>query len=447
MKKKHIILVASLSMVASLGISGGVLAFSPNSARAVKADGEKTTVEFDIGAETAIGDYTIDFDTDIELPKRNWTAFNWKINGQTKSSAVSSSESAGNSITLEWNGNSPAVLKYNGYYHVQIEAGTKMFETNDTKYVLKNDYNFWYAPLNNDLLNLGWIFQHGGVNANWNSEIPSFSLSDGKDGGIQGGSSRFLFTINYTKTGSWKSADLGVGNAFYYSKDDSGTYSLAFNGDESGHKLELANVGESGLALDENAAGKEYFCLYFSGLDTASGIDQFLSFYLPKGTLFGGCGEGRGCFLENDYYFTVLNDHFIGGTTKSTQELIYGPVKTFIKDNMHMGEVDYEGEGKGTCASIYSSVKTAYNALTDNQKYAFLNYSGYAEAKARLIAWAAANGDALDASNSIITKKSSSLILKGSSSGSNIYAAAIVAGALALVAGGAFFVFRKKHEN
>ncbi len=456
MKKKQLILVASLSMVASLGIAGGVLASTANSAAAVKAEGEKTVKYVNITTQSGAnsGNVLLDIDTTIDGTGVDWKGDCWwrainVIHNNTSCEMGLTVFPADNDlIYITWDSTYPADGD-TGYHHWRLDAGTVLIETSDTKYVLEKDYNWWWSRLSDGSANVAFLFQHGG-NSSFlpKTEIPSFALSDNGEGGIQANNSRFVFYANYTKSDDWKSVDLGNSNAFFYSTDDSGTYSLAYNGDAEGHNFQLVNNGpEDGLCADTEATGTELFLPYFSGLNTTTGTDQFLSFYLPKGTLFGGISGGYPCFLENDYYFTVMNDKWVGGTTTSTQELIYGPVKTFIADYMHMGDTDYDGTGTGACASIYSDVKNAYNALTENQKYAFLNYSGYTDAKARLLAWAAANGDELDTSNNIATKKSSSLILNGSSSGSNFYVAAICAGALALVAGGAFFAFKKKREN
>ncbi len=465
MKKKNIILVASLSMVASLGIAGGVLASSANSAAAVKADGEKTIEYVNVTTQAGLNsdNMLLNIDKPIEGESGSdwkgdcyWREINVTHNNASYIMGLTVFPSDTDLMYVGWGSTYP---NGTGYHHWRLNAGTVLFETDETKYVLEKDYNWWQARQSAGSDSATWIFQHGGTSVDtgagaWNSEIPSFSLADGATGRIDIGSSadgsskwsRYWISASYTKTSNWKSTSVYSANAFYYSFDDSNTYSLAYNGDSDGHELNLYGAG-GGIEGSTDLSGTEHFLFNFSGLGTTTGTDKFVSFYLPKGTLFGGYNEGYGCYLENDYYVTIMNDKIVGGTTTSTQDLIYGPVKTFISNNMHMGEADYDGEGTGACAAIYSDVKTAYNALSENQKYAFLNYSGYTDAKARLLAWAAANGDALDTSNNIVTKKSSSLILKGSSSSSNIYAAAICAGALALVAGGAFFVFKKKHEN
>ena len=438
MKKKQLILVASLSMVASLGVAGGVLASTANSAAAVKADGEKSTIEFDITTFKAMNGNVVLFNVDTAIPTiTSYPGFTWIVDGKATACQVSAASSATEGMYLVWNG---SFTEDPVYRHWRIPAGTLMFESDDAKYVLKNDYNFWRSRHSGGGNFSGWVWQHGSVDSV--AETPSFSFADVDSGVSDANEKRYDITIPYTKTGSWKSTDLWNGNAYTYAFDESTDYTLGYTGDDSSNQIYLFG----GIANNSDVSGSERVLIYFSGLGTTTGTDKFISIYFPKGTLFGGCNAGHSCFLENDYYITIMNDH-VFGSTKSTASMIYTPVSSFVTNNMHMSDTDYDGTGTGACASIYSDVKTAYNALTENQKYAFLNYSGYTDAKARLLAWAAANGDELDTSNNIATKKSSSLILNGSSSGSNVYVAAICAGALALVAGGAFFAFKKKREN
>ena len=437
MKKKQLILVASLSAVAALGVAGGVLASTANSSAMVKADGEKTTVEFDITTFKAMNANVVLFNVDTEVPTiTSYPGFNWIVDGKAATSQVYSASSATEGMYLVWNGTYTDGAIYR---HWRIPAGTLMFESDTAKYVLKNDYNFWRSRHSGGGAFSGWVWQHGDASA---VETPSFSLADAASGTSDATENRYDITIPYTKTGSWQSNDVWNGNAYTYAFNDSTDYTLGYTGDSAGSQIYM--LGD--IKDNSNASGSARVLIYFSGLGTTTGADKFISIYFPKGTLFGGCNAGYSCFLENDYYITIMNDHMFG-STKSTAETIYTPVQAFVNRNMEMLNPDYEGVGNGECTSNYPDAKTAYNALTDNQKYAFLNYSGYTDAKARLLAWAAANGDTLDTSNNIVAKKSSSLILNGSSSSSNVYTIAICAGALALAAGGAFFVFKKKREN
>ncbi len=463
MKKKNIIiLVASLSMVASLGTACGVLTASLRSPVAVKADGEKTVAYVNVTTQNGLNEINLllNLDTEIagtggnyqESQSLYWRAANVTHNNVSYEAGLTLFANNPKVLYVSWGSTYPSDTSY---HHWQLKKGTVLFETSDTSYVLEDDYNWWQTRLSGGGAGVSWMFQHGGNSAFWNAEIPSFSLADGATGVVNNytnsdGSkvARYNITADYTKSSAWKSNGVWNSNAFFYSFDDSGDYTLAYNGDSDGHELNLTSAGTGGISETTDLTGKELLLFNFSGLGTETGTDKFVSFYLPSGTLFGGLNQEYGCFLENDYYITIMNDKIVGGTTTSSQDLIYAPVKNFITSYMHMSDTAYDGAGTGSCkGDVYNAAKNAYNALSDNQKFTFCNYDGYADEKARLLAWAAANGDALDASNAIVEKKSSSLLIGASSRGSDVYVAAICAGALALVGAGACFVFRKKRED
>ncbi len=439
MKKKNIIIL-SASLLSAMAVGAGIVGIAPKAAE-VKAEG-KTEVPFNITTNCAVGEYTIKFNVDQTMPAFATTpSFTWLIDGVETTMPVYQGEEDANTKTLSfaWNGHYPTDT---GYHHFRIDAGTVVYEDDTTKYVLEKAYNFWQARHSGGNDTATWVWQHGD-----SADIPSFSVEDSVSGGPQASFNRWLLTANYTKSDGWSVVDGGLWNCcqYLYATGDSTAYSLRYNTSDK-HYCELANA-EGGLAGSTSLTGSEHFILYFEGFDTTTGGDQFVSFYFPRGTLFGGLNDGYRCFLENDYYITVLNGR-VFGTTKSTAELIYTPVQSFIDTNMKMGDTAYDGTGTGSCkGDVYNAAKTAYNTLSDNQKFAFCNYDGYADEKARLLAWAAANGDTLDASNAIVEKKSSSLLIGASSRGSDVYVAAVCAGALALVGVGACFVFRKKRED
>lgn len=91
-------------------------------------------------------------------------------------------------------------------------------------------------------------------------------------------------------------------------------------------------------------------------------------------------------------------------STKVTDGGIFA-ANSFVDANMHM--TDYS-ENKGWCNDkehhYYDTAKSAYNSMGDEGRFAFQIDSTFTDAKARLGAWATANGDVLDSSSKQYTK-------------------------------------------
>ena len=138
--------------------------------------------------------------------------------------------------------------------------------------------------------------------------------------------------------------------------------------------------------------------------DAADGQDdKCRSFWLPKGTLFGGYNEGYSIYLENDVYFDHDGQHFnyeIYST--SVKDRVYDPLDAF-RTSLKMDDASFDGDGTGACVSLYPAIKSTWNAFTAYQKKAFVTTEYYAPAFARLQAWVTANGDALDGTSYVIS--------------------------------------------
>lgn len=91
-------------------------------------------------------------------------------------------------------------------------------------------------------------------------------------------------------------------------------------------------------------------------------------------------------------------------STKVTDGGIFA-ANSFVDANMHM--TDYS-ESKGWCNDkehhYYDTAKSAYNSMGDEGRLAFQMDSTFTDAKARLDAWATANGDVLDPKSNQYTK-------------------------------------------
>lgn len=78
---------------------------------------------------------------------------------------------------------------------------------------------------------------------------------------------------------------------------------------------------------------------------------------------------------------------------------------TFVNNYMHMDDYNTNsGWCKDTEHHYYETAKNAYNSLSDEGRFAFQNDETFADAKARLDAWAVANGDTFDFTANQYTK-------------------------------------------
>ncbi len=441
--KKHLI-ISSGALLGALAIGAGIAGIHTQTL-ATKAEGEKEVISFNITTFKALNANVVLFNTDKTMPSfSKYYEFKWTVDGQEKASGVlenNSDKGGTSSVYFAWNGAKPddndAI-----YRHFHLSAGTVIYEDDSVKYVLEKDYNFWRARHSGGDAFSSWVWQHGeGATV---ADVPSFSLGDATTNAAQPDLSRWLVQAPFVKSSGWKSADLGSGNAFLYAMNGSTTYELGYNGDSAGHSSSL--FGDLGKA--DVTTGNEYVLPTFSGFDTTTGTDKEISFYFPKGTLFGGFNDGYRCFLENDYYITVLND-FIAGTTASSQELYYQPVTNFVTNYMHMDDSAYEGEGTGLCVSAgtYAAAKAAYSGLNAYQKLFFLNSNLYKDAAARLNTWASVNGDVIDPVSREFKKASVVSLPAGENSGNQTTLIAVISVGVFAAAGALAFALKKKRHE
>jgi hypothetical protein len=92
---------------------------------------------------------------------------------------------------------------------------------------------------------------------------------------------------------------------------------------------------------------------------------------------------------------------------------------------------------------LYAIAKTTYTNLSFSQKNLFNNTSSYAQAKARLLAWANANGETINPNNYDLIPLNSQQLMQTISNNS-IVALVIVSMSLITVSGLAFFLIRRK---
>lgn len=99
----------------------------------------------------------------------------------------------------------------------------------------------------------------------------------------------------------------------------------------------------------------------------------------------------------------------------------------------------------GSCSTYYADAKAAYLALSEDEKATFSTNPAYASARARLAAWADANGDVLDASSGTISVKAR--ILPFDNDGDSAAMAGIALASFAIVAAGLLIVLKKRHKR
>ena len=120
-------------------------------------------------------------------------------------------------------------------------------------------------------------------------------------------------------------------------------------------------------------------------------------------------------------------------------------VEEFIDNFMHM--TDYT-ENLGYCAdgvhNYYGLAKAAFNGLNATRRALFMSDATYADAKARLLAWASANGDILNGENTLVTNGANQMFALAKTTNNSILIVIAVASFIFAAATCAFFILRKK---
>ena len=132
---------------------------------------------------------------------------------------------------------------------------------------------------------------------------------------------------------------------------------------------------------------------------------------------------------------------------------------TFFMSNCHADFLDYDQAlnefvteslkmyhytGSNQCGEYYGAAKTAYAALTADEKVLFGTHAAYGSARARLTAWAAANGETFDASAGTFTPHASGLGIMNIAN-NNYAVIIIVASMIATISlTGMFLIIRRR---
>lgn len=306
MKKKFFIITAvsafmTLSAAASVGLTNEVVH--------THAEDGKTIVEIDVKDETAIGESTVAFNCEGDLPDGLVNHdFTWYVNNEQKTSVARRNNT--NSLSFGFVGNYYGTYDEADYYrHYQIKKGTVLFTSDTTNYVLKNDYNFWFTRGQNS--GGSWLFQHGGTNhygsstGLTNDNINSLKFKS-LGGGIQDFAHRFIMQPTYEETSDpWTYASLGWQQRCPVFIDKGTGYVLSDTSSPSTIIWENGQVDNN----NETLLFSLYYSEVFGGGDTFENIDMdrsYYSFYIPNGTLWGGLD--RPFMIEGDYYFEIVKD-------------------------------------------------------------------------------------------------------------------------------------------
>ena len=192
----------------------------------------------------------------------------------------------------------------------------------------------------------------------------------------------------------------------------------------------------------------------------AQSADSTWSITITDGDVFIDSNtDSYGCIKFNKSSPRFLN--YASGQTniqlyaKDEANTAEGHIYSFIRNNMRMGDTSLSGDGVGACKSngYYAAAKAAFNGvgLTNEERAAFFNElnTQYAAARARLSAWARANGESFDAGDSVLKANNLNSRLTGFTSGDSNDAVLIVAilSAGALAIGGLALTRKRRNED
>lgn len=172
--------------------------------------------------------------------------------------------------------------------------------------------------------------------------------------------------------------------------------------------------------------------------------------------------------MYHDYDVELVND---GRLHSITLNLAYSEVMgfcfvlwnfdgTFFMSNVHANYLEYNANldsfvgqslkmytyvGNGQCADYYDAAKTAYAALTDGEKALFNTHAAYGSARARLAAWAVANGETFDAANGTFSATKINPVIN--SENNSVIIVVLIAGIITLTGVAGVVILRKKHQK
>ena len=242
---------------------------------------------------------------------------------------------------------------------------------------------------------------------------------------------------------------------------------------DNGYKSETKGYAMTKMSFD--------YILDDAGVPTETGRNHSLTedgYYVPaagpatnKFTLQVMCHNTISLGMYFDYDIELIND---GRLHTYTFNLNYSDVfgfafvlwnfkGTFFMSNCHANYLEYNQalnelvydalkmynykDESGSCTSYYADAKAAYEALTDTEKGIFNTEAAYGSARARLAAWALANGEVFDPISGTFTANTHGINATALDK-NNVVVISVVIFAIALISvAGVMLVIKKRKYN
>ena len=225
--------------------------------------------------------------------------------------------------------------------------------------------------------------------------------------------------IDLSSTASWLLSGTKVNYWVHKSNDEAGVYTLISENSYSGRPTSFGGLTSYNLSYHDTL----YFEFIYNGTDNSK-------------------------YSERD---RENPSNYVGSLTFNFDNN-HQMVKEFVQDNMHMTDYDSDlhvgVEGDGWCKDeehhYYSTAKAAFNALTDDQRELFCTSATFANAYARLRAWAAANSDTFDLNSYTISEANNTLGFVANNHSSVGIIIAIISLTSLVVGFGLSFLLKKK---
>ena len=304
MKKKKIFLM-TLSTLMCVGAGGGLYLLTSKKPAGVVASGEKATEYINITtADGFNGNFLFQIDKEMTI-NDNTGPFNYYLNGELKSFDYAVNNGSTGIICVPNSADKPTDDFTNYYLHYVLKAGTKIYSTSTTDYILENDYH-WWRTTNQNNNGLDFYYQHGKTNGTGDIDSLKFTAFNGRRADAD---NRFWFQPSFEDTSAAWSKDA----------DDWITRCPIYIDKGEGYISPTSSSTPLIWALTKTAtSGTMTFLMEYSilfGGNSYSMDETYWSFYIPDGTLWGGFEHPF--MIEGDYYFEItknyVNDSCIHG--------------------------------------------------------------------------------------------------------------------------------------